>query len=248
MSEPIRTNEPFRPELRTLPAVGEALRAGWLLLVVGLVLGVVAGAVVAGLSPATYRATATARVGSGLTAIGDFGADALWADDQVAFARTTPVREAIAEAISDATGDTVTAKVVTRRLTVLAEEKSNYLQFIWTAGTQAEAEEGADLAAQAYVEVAGDEAEAQWETHDQQLAGLIAASDPDDPRLDTLLQERTELQEIVIDPGKLAGSADGTARKTSLAGYAGGVAGLVLGAGAAYVWFLRRVRGGDADA
>lgn len=227
-------------ELRSLPALGAAFRAGRVHLLVGLALGLVAGLAVAWLSPTTYQATATVRVGSGLVPVGDFRPDTLWAEDQVALARTTPVREAIAERV----GGGVDADDVASRLGVTAETNSNYLVFTWTASSASDAESGADAAALTYLEQARDEAEQRWQGHDNLLVSLIEQLGPDDPRAKELVEQRITLEETIVDPGKVAGQAAGSARRTSLSPpahvLAGSLGGLVLGAVSAYLWYVRR--------
>ncbi|MDF9717275.1 hypothetical protein INN71_03785 [Nocardioides sp. ChNu-153] len=226
-------------ELRRLPTLAAAIRAHRLHLLVGMALGLVAGLLVAGLTQPTYAATSTVRVGSGLVPVGDFRPDTLWAEDQVALTRTPPVREAIAEEIGDGT----TADDVARRLGVVAETNSNYLVFTWTDDDAEEAEERADTAAEVYLERAQAEAVQRWESHDALLADLIAAYDADDPRAAELVEERVLLEETVVDPGKIAGAAAGTARQTSLTPaahvLAGLLGGLLLGLVSAYLWHLR---------
>ncbi|MDT9594390.1 hypothetical protein RDV89_15000 [Nocardioides zeae] len=226
--------------LRTLPALGTALRTGWRHLVVGLVLGVVAGGLVAATSPSVYQATTTVRVGGGLVPVGDFRPDTLWAEDQVALAGTAPVRDAMAARI----GGGIDADDVADSLAVTAETNSNYLVFTWTDDDPAAAERGADLAALVYIWQAKEEAEQRWQGHDTLLVSLIKQLDDDDPRAEDLRAERVQLEETVVDPGKIAGRAEGTARQTSLGTpshlLAGGLGGLVLGAVSAYLWFVRR--------
>lgn len=244
MPDPTPTS-PTRPrELRSLPALGSAVLAGRTHLLVGAALGLLAGLLVALVSPTTYAATATVRVGSGLVPVGDFRPDTLWADDQVALANTPPVREAVAERI----GGDVDADDVATRLGIVAETDANYLVFTWTAGSAEEAERGADAAALAYLDSARDEAEQRWQGHDNLLVALIEDLGPDDPRSKGLAEERVSLQETIVDPGKVAGEAAGTARQTSLGAgshvLAGTLGGLVLGVVSAYLALLRR--GGTA--
>ncbi|WP_028472864.1 hypothetical protein [Nocardioides alkalitolerans] len=248
MSDDIRNSAASRASgsgLKPLPSIATAFRTRWLVIVIGLAIGLVVGLVAANASEPRYSATTTVRVGSGLVPVGDFRPDTLWADDQVAFAGTRPVQEAIAEEI----GDGVSADDVAENLTVMAEANSNFLLFSWTDGTPVAAESRADAAAEVYLVEARTEAEDRWAEHDQLLENLIAAYDPADQRAIDLQAERVALEETVVDAGKIAGDADTTAQRTSLSpvvsAVAGGLAGLLLGAAAAYLLHVRRPRGDD---
>lgn len=249
MSDDIRENTAPRGAggLRPLPSIATAIRTRWLVIVIGLAIGLVIGLVAANASEPRYAATTTVRVGSGLVPVGDFRPDTLWADDQVAFAKTRPVLDAIAEEI----GDGLDGDDVAERLGVVAEANSNFLLFTWNDASVGEAEDRADAAAAVYLEEAQAEAEDRWEDHDRLLENLIAAYDPADQRAIDLQAERVALEETVVDPGKVAGTADGTAERTSLSpmvsAVAGGLAGLLLGAAAAYLLHLRSPRRDEDD-
>jgi hypothetical protein len=231
--------------LRPVTGIIPAIRARWMLLPIGLVIGVIVGLTVAAVVPTTYRATGTVHLGAGLVSVGEMNPNSSWAADQVVLAGTPEVLQGVRDRVGGLDVDGVAS-----HLSVSQRADTSYVDFTYTGDSAADAERGANAAMEVYLGAAQAAAEQRLTEQSDLLTRLIATSP--DWELADLEQQRQALARTVVDPGEVAKSATGNAERATvdLAAFplAGGLGGLLLAAAAAYLLevFRPKVRSSEA--
>jgi hypothetical protein len=225
--------------LRPVTGIIPAIRARWMLLPIGLVIGVIVGLTVAAVVPTTYRATGTVHLGAGLVSVGEMNPNSSWAADQVVLAGTPEVLQGVRDRVGGLDVDGVAS-----HLSVSQRADTSYVDFTYTGDSAADAERGANAAMEVYLGAAQAAAEQRLTEQSDLLTRLRELAD--------LEQQRQALARTVVDPGEVAKSATGNAERATvdLAAFplAGGLGGLLLAAAAAYLLevFRPKVRSSEA--
>jgi hypothetical protein len=218
--------------LRPVTGIIPAIRARWVLLPLGLVVGLLVGFAAAAVVPSSYRATGTVHLGAGLVSVGTMNPNSSWAADQVVLAGTKEVLQGIRDRVGG-----IGVDEVGKRLTVSQRDDTSYLDFTYRAGTAEEAELGANAAMEVYLDAARQAAQDRLDEQSDLLTQLIESA-PEWEQAD-LQQQRLSLERTVIDPGEVAQSASDNAERATvdLTAFplAGAIGGLLLAAAAAYL-------------
>lgn len=218
----------LRPVTDILPAI----RARWVLLPVGLIVGLLVGFAAATVVPTSYRATGTVHLGAGLVSVGEMNPTSPWAADQIVLAGTPEVLQGIRDRVGGLDVDEVADQ-----LSVSQRDGTSYVDFSYTEDSAEDAERGANVAMAAYLEAARAAAEDRLDQQSELLTQLIATSP--EWELADLKQQRLSLERTVVDPGEVVQSGtDNSERATvdlAIFPLAGALGGVLLAAGAAYL-------------
>jgi hypothetical protein len=224
--------------LRPVTGILPAIRARWVFLPVGILLGLLAGVGAAAVVPTTFQAAGTVHLGAGLVSVGQMNPGSTWAADQVVLAGTPEVLQGIRDRVGG-----IDVDEVRRRLTVDQRDDTSYLDFTYTADTAEDAELGANAAMAVYLDAAAAAAQARLTEQSDLLTHLIETS-PEWEQAD-LQQQLQSLNRTVVDPGEVAQTATDAERATvDLAAFplAGALGGLLLAGAAAYLLEARSPR------